>query len=114
MDYCNDSPFINYHINLIITNNMDKIKNRIQLTMPIEETTEGWFNGEKIIPFNEMTSKYLQNAFTRCRKKVLYYHNRMGVFDKLSEQLEEEAERRRVLLIEPDTQFERNTKKLKI
>ena len=89
-----------------------KQQERIQLTKQATEQ-EGWFNGEKIIPFNEMSNSYLQHAFTRCRKKVLYYHNRMGVFDKLSEQLEAEAERRKLLLVEPDTQFEKNNRKLK-
>ena len=77
------------------------------------EKQTGWFDGEKIIPFSEMSNTYLQNAFRRCRKKVLYYHNRMGVFDELSEQLEAEAARRNFMLIEPNNEFEKNTKKLR-
>ena len=93
------------------TKNKPKVKKAIQLCKPKEE--KGWFNGKDYVPFDEMSNSYLQNAFVHCRKKVLYYHNRMGVFDELSERLEQEAAKRNLVLIEPDTQFEKNVKHLK-
>jgi len=91
--------------------NKSKVQKPLQLCKPQKE--EGWFDGEKIVPFSEMSNTYLQNAFRRCRKKVLYYHNRMGVFDELSEKLEAEAARRNMVLLEPDNEFEKNNKRLK-
>ena len=88
-----------------------KVKNPIQLCKPKQE--KGWFNGKDYVPFDKMSNSYLQNAFMHCRKKVLFYHNRMMVFDELSERLEQEAAKRQLVLIEPDTQFEKNTRHLK-
>ena len=78
-----------------------------------DDKKNAWFDGEKYIPFSELTNEHLQNAFTRCQKKVLYWYNRANVFDELAEKLELEAERRGITLKEVDAEFYKRNKKLK-
>ena len=78
-----------------------------------EKDSQCWFNGKDYIPFNKMDDSYLQNVFTRCLKKILFYHNRSAIFEKISEQIEVEAERRGIILKDPDTEFHKKDRMVK-
>lgn len=78
-----------------------------------KKDAQGWFNGKDYIPFDKMDDEYLQNVFTRCLKKILFYHNRSAIFEKISEQIEIEAEKRGITLKDPDTEFHKNDRKAK-
>ena len=81
--------------------------------MEIGKKDQGWFNGKDYIPFEKMDDSYLQNVFTRCLKKVLFYHNRSAVFEKFAEQIEVIADARGLVLKDPDTEFHKNTRNAK-
>ncbi len=66
---------------------------------------KGWFNGEKYIPFNEMTNEHLQSAKIHAQRKELFFQNRACVFDQLVEAIEEEAERRGIELRDHNTEY---------
>ena len=83
----------------------------VETAKPISKT--GWFDGKRTIPFNQMTEEHLQNAYTHCRKKEMFYHNRILVFSDLAEKLEKEAIRRNLLLREPQNEFSKNQKRLR-
>lgn len=83
-----------------------------QLVSAVERNDE-WYNGTTYTPFNEMSDEYLQNAYIHCRKKELFYHNRMLKFSELAEKLENESNNRKIQLVEPTNKFFENNKILK-
>jgi hypothetical protein len=74
---------------------------------------DGWFDGKKTIPFNELSDAYLQNAKIHAQKKELHYFNRSGIFNELVELLEAEAEKRGFELTDYDTQYHKNRRMFK-
>ena len=74
---------------------------------PIKNTTEGWFDGKKIIPFNEMTDEHIQRAHGRCQNKEREYTAKAAIYGTLQDKLEEEALRRGIT-IKPTSAFGRN------
>jgi hypothetical protein len=81
--------------------------------MEIGENKQKWFNGKEHISFSDMDDTYLQNVFTRCLKKILFYHNRSAIFEEFSEQIEVEAEKRGLVLKDPDTEFHKRDRSIK-
>jgi len=81
--------------------------------MEIGKKDQGWFNGKEYIQFADMDDNYLQNVFTRCLKKVLFYHNRSAVFEKFAEKIEDVAEKRGLKLKDPDTAFHKADRAVK-
>ena len=63
---------------------------------------KGWYNGrdKRIIPFKDMSDEYLAIAHQTAQKKELYYDNRADVFSRLQKELEQEADRRKIILNE--------------
>lgn len=88
-----------------------KFKSR-QLVSAVERSDE-WYNGTTFTPFDEMSDEHLQNAYIHCRKKELFYHNRMLKFSELAEKLETESNKRKMQLVEPANKFFENNKILK-
>lgn len=74
---------------------------------------DGWFDGKKYIPFKELTDHHLQTAKLHAQRKELTYWNRASHFAKLAEKLDKEAERRGLELRDYNTEFHKNSRKLK-
>lgn len=89
---------------------MAKTKKAFQLTKVT--TDKGWFDGEKYIPFDELSVEHLQNAYKHCQKKELYFFNRAGKFAELQEPLREEAVRRGIEL-EEFSEFHEKSKRFR-
>lgn len=84
----------------------------------IENKTHTWrkkSNNKKgftEVPISSLSDKHLQNAYNTACAKELYYHNKTMVFSQLTEVIQEEAERRQVILQEYDTEFHKNKNKI--
>lgn len=74
---------------------------------------EGWFDGTKYIPFKEMSNHHLQTAKLHAQRKELIYWNTASNFAKLAEKLDKEAARRGLELRDYNTEYHKNTRKLK-
>lgn len=74
---------------------------------------DGWFDGQKYIPFKELTDHHLQTAKLHAQRKELKHWNTATHFAKLAEGLDKEAEKRGLVLRDYNTDFHRNGRKLK-
>ena len=75
---------------------------------PVWRTKNG-----KEVPMSELTDAQLRKAKLSAQSKIMHYHNRVNRFDMLVEQLEEEAESRKLDLPDYDREYFKNEKKLK-
>lgn len=74
---------------------------------------DGWFIGTAYVPFKELSDHHLQTAKLHAQRKELKYWNTSSHFAKLAEKLDQEANRRGLTLRDYDTDFHKNSRKLK-
>jgi hypothetical protein len=60
------------------------------------------------VEISEMTEKSLQSAYKTANAKLLFYHNKTMIFDKLVCSIEEEAEAKGINLEPYDSNFHKN------
>lgn len=84
-------------------------KQELQMT----SDPNGWFDGQRFIPFSKMSDEHLQRAKLHAQRKEIFYHNRTNVFSELVEKLDNEAARRNKVLRDHNTEFHKNSRKLK-
>lgn len=90
-----------------------KSAKKVKEELHMSADQEGWFNGEKIIPYSSMSQEHLQRAKLHAQRKELFYYNRMQVFSDLVIKIDDEAVRRGITLRDHTTEFHKNTRKLK-
>jgi hypothetical protein len=67
-----------------------------------ESINPTWRSKKGEILISEMDNEYLQSAKLYAQTQILHYFNKMNIFVKLQEQLEEEANNRNILLKDLD------------
>lgn len=67
----------------------------------------------KEVPAEELTQEQLQRAYNEATRKLWRHHKAMCVLDEVIEYIEKEAESRKLVLKEPDTDFAKNQAALK-
>ena len=76
-------------------------------------STEGWFDGKTLIPFDKLSDKRLQNVLIHAQRKQVTYHNKYCIFSELIERIEDEAEKRGLTLRDYDSEFHKNERMLR-
>lgn len=83
----------------------------------LSETTHNkencWFDGERYIPYSEMTEIHLKRAKKYAQRLEEYHWYKSTQFGLKVEKLEEEAERRNIQLPEYRSKFHKSDKKFK-
>lgn len=74
---------------------------------------DGWLEGDKFTPFDQMSLEELKRVKLQAQRRELFYINRSQVFSELVDKIDEEAEKRGATLPDRNTQFHRNTRKAK-
>lgn len=76
--------------------------NRISATKKENINQPKWRSKNGDIPMSEMDKEYLQTAKKFSQERIIYFTNMINTFDKKVEELEEEAERRGIRLLDLD------------
>lgn len=84
-----------------------------QVHMGEHPSKVGWWDGEKYIPYNEMSDTYLQRAKMHVQKMQLVWYNKINTLYDLEQRLDEEAKKRGKSLRDYPSQMHRNNRVLK-
>lgn len=91
----------------------DKDNHEEPFEMAKNPKEEGWFDGQRYIPWNKLSNRRLQTAKLHAQRKELEYLNIALFFDSLVEKADKEAERRGLTLRDYNTDFHRNQRYFK-
>ncbi len=97
-----------------VSKNKKPLKSFVKLTEL--EKTQGWFipDLEKVIPFDQLTTRQLKEALRDAEARELKYFNKSAFFSQMAEKLTAETERRG---LEPDhynTEFTMSSRNIKV
>lgn len=95
------------------TSKMLKSAKQVKQELHMTADVNGWFDGEKFIPFSSMSDEHLQRAKLHAQRKEIFYHNRTCVFSELVEKIDDEAEKRGKTLRDHNTEFHKNNRMIK-
>jgi hypothetical protein len=90
-----------------------KQKEEEAFQMAVSPREDGWFDGQRYIPFRELPNTRLQTAKLYAQRKQLHYFNKAAYFSELVEKLENEAEKRGIELRDFNTEFHKNERHFK-
>ena len=79
----------------------------------IKDETPQWLNRKgNLVKISDMTDAQLKTAKLYAQSRILHYHNKASLFDLKVDELEQEAESRKVELPDYDREFFRNQRML--